>query len=83
MYRKSVQNLELGELFFTRELYTIGNASKVTPVYRFSERQVNSLYGSAEISYKGFFYLNATARNDWFSTFIARQQKHSLSFGYR
>ncbi|MFT7034290.1 MAG: TonB-linked SusC/RagA family outer membrane protein [Cyclobacteriaceae bacterium] len=68
MYRRSDVNTELGENFFTRGLYTIGNASKVTPAYTISERQVNSLYGSAEISYKGFVYLNATLRNDWFST---------------
>jgi len=29
---------------------------------------VNSLYGSAETSYKKFLFLNITARNDWFST---------------
>lgn len=68
MYRRSDVNTELGENFFTRGLYTIGNASKVTPAYSISERKVNSLYASAEISYKGFVYLNATARNDWFST---------------
>ncbi len=68
MYRRSDINTELGELFFTRDLYTIGNASKVTPNYILSERKVNSLYAAAEVAYKGFLYLNATARNDWFST---------------
>lgn len=68
MYRRSDVNTELGELFFTRNLYTIRNASKVTPNYSISERQVNSVYGSAEIAYRGWFFLNATARNDWFST---------------
>lgn len=68
LYQRSDINTELGENFFTRDLYTIGNASKVTPAYTISEKQVNSLYGAAEISYKGFVYLNATLRNDWFST---------------
>ena len=68
MYRELDRNIEVGELFFTRNLYSIGNASKVTPTYIISERQVNSLYGAAEISYKGWFFVNATARNDWFST---------------
>lgn len=68
MYRESDRNIEVGELFFTRNLYSIGNASKVTPTYIISERQVNSLYGAAEVSYKGWFFLNATVRNDWFST---------------
>ncbi len=68
MYRRLDVNTLLGENFFTRDLYTIGNASKVTPNYSISERQVNSLYASTEISYREFLYLNATARNDWFST---------------
>jgi TonB-linked SusC/RagA family outer membrane protein len=68
MYRRADVNTILGENFFSRNLYTIGNASKVTPNYSLAERKVNSLYASAEISYKEFIYLNATARNDWFST---------------
>ncbi|MEZ5044503.1 MAG: SusC/RagA family TonB-linked outer membrane protein [Saprospiraceae bacterium] len=68
MYRRFDVNTELGENFFTRGLYTIGNASKVTPNYSISERKVNSLYASTELSYKGFLYLNGTVRNDWFST---------------
>ncbi|XOV91626.1 MAG: SusC/RagA family TonB-linked outer membrane protein [Bacteroidota bacterium] len=68
MYRRSDIYTILGENFFTRNLYTIGNASKQTPNYSLSERKVNSLYGSAEVSYGEFIYLNGTARNDWFST---------------
>lgn len=68
MYRRADVNTQLGENFFTRDLYTIRNASKVTPNYSISERQVNSLYASAELAYKGYLYLNGTVRNDWFST---------------
>ena len=68
MYRKLDVNTLLGENFYTRDLYTIGNASKITTNYSISERQVNSLYGSTELSWKGFLYLNGTVRNDWFST---------------
>ncbi|WP_198439805.1 SusC/RagA family TonB-linked outer membrane protein [Pareuzebyella sediminis] len=68
MYRRSDINTILGENFYTRDLYTIGNASTVSPNYSLSERQVNSLYAAAELSYGGYLYLNATARNDWFST---------------
>ncbi|GJM29470.1 MAG: SusC/RagA family TonB-linked outer membrane protein [Cyclobacteriaceae bacterium] len=68
MYRRLDVNTELGELFFTRDLYTIQNASKVTPGYDISERQVNSLYGAAEVGWKDMLFLNATVRNDWFST---------------
>ncbi|MDN3690300.1 SusC/RagA family TonB-linked outer membrane protein [Cyclobacterium jeungdonense] len=68
MYRRLDVNTLLGENFYTRGLYTIGNASKITTNYTISERQVNSLYASTELSYKGFLYVNGTVRNDWFST---------------
>jgi TonB-linked SusC/RagA family outer membrane protein len=32
------------------------------------EKRINSVYGTAEVSYKSYLYLNAAARNDWFST---------------
>ncbi|MGV3556626.1 SusC/RagA family TonB-linked outer membrane protein [Larkinella arboricola] len=68
MYRKISRHNVLVQDFYVRGLYTIGNGRQRDPIYSLSERQVNSLYGSAEISYKEFLYLNATARNDWFST---------------
>ena len=54
--------------FVVRGLYTVQNARVKNPTYGLSERAVNSLYGSAEFSYKGTLYLNGTLRNDWFST---------------
>lgn len=32
------------------------------------ERKLNSFYGNLQIGYKGFLFLEATARNDWSST---------------
>ena len=74
MYQRLDVNTEQGGNFYQRDLYTIGNASQVTPNYILQERMVNSLYGSAEISYKGFLYLNGTIRNDWFSTLSPDQR---------
>jgi outer membrane receptor protein involved in Fe transport len=54
--------------FYVRDLYTIGNGQVKNPFYNYSKKYVNSLYGSLDLSYKNFLYLNATARNDWFST---------------
>ena len=54
--------------FYVRDLYTIGNGQTKNPFYTYTEKAVNSIYGSAELSYKSFLYLNLTARNDWFST---------------
>ena len=54
--------------FYVRDLYTIQNGIIKTPVYNFSEKRINSLYGSAEFSYKTLLYLTFTGRNDWYST---------------
>lgn len=54
--------------FIVKDLYTVQNGRLKDPTYDLVERGVNSLYGSAEVSYKEFLFLNATVRNDWFST---------------
>ncbi len=68
MYRRISRHNVLVQDFYTRGLYTIGNGRQRDPVYDFSERQVNSLYASAEIGFKEYLFLNGTVRNDWFST---------------
>ena len=68
MYRKISRHNVLVQDFFVRDLYSLSNGRAKDPVYDFSERQVNSLYGSAEVSYNDVLFINGTARNDWFST---------------
>ncbi|GAB4479605.1 MAG: SusC/RagA family TonB-linked outer membrane protein [Thermoflexibacter sp.] len=68
LYVQSELNSVQGTDFVVRDLYTIMNTRVRDPIYGFSERKVNSLYGAAEFSYKNFLFLNVTARNDWFST---------------
>ncbi len=36
--------------------------------YGYSGSGINSLFGSAEISYNGFLFVTGTVRNDWFSS---------------
>lgn len=43
-----------------------------------SKRRINSVYGSAQINYDGYLYLDATVRNDWSSTL----SKENRSFFY-
>lgn len=62
-----INNVQVTD-FVIRDLYTVQNGRAKNPVYSLEEKQVNSLYGSAEVSWKRMLYLNATARNDWFST---------------
>ena len=68
MHRRSDRNSVRVDNFIVRDLYTVRNGVIKDPIYDPLEWEVNSLYGSAELSYRGFLYLNATARNDWFST---------------
>ena len=68
MYRRSDLNSVFAQDFVVRGLYTAMNSRVKDPIYDLQERAVNSIYGSAEFSYKNFLFINATARNDWFST---------------
>ncbi|QKZ15670.1 SusC/RagA family TonB-linked outer membrane protein [Spirosoma sp. KUDC1026] len=68
LYRRSDLNSVLVTDFIVRGLYVPQNGRVKDPLYGLSERKVNSLYGAAEFSYQDFLYLNATVRNDWFST---------------
>jgi TonB-linked SusC/RagA family outer membrane protein len=68
MKRRSDLNSVQVTDFVVKGLYTVQNGRLKDPLYDLQERAVNSLYGSAEINYKKFLYLNGTVRNDWFST---------------
>jgi TonB-linked SusC/RagA family outer membrane protein len=68
MYRRFDNNSVQVQDFVVRGLYTVQNGRVKDPQYSLSERSVNSVYGSADFSFRNFLYLNTTVRNDWFST---------------
>jgi hypothetical protein len=68
MYRRMDRENVFVEHFVVSDLYTVMNGRVKDPIYNISERQVNSLYGAAQLSYNEYLFLNVTARNDWFST---------------
>ncbi len=68
LYRRTDLNSVQVTDFSVRGLYNVGFGRAKDPIYQMSEKEINSLYGSAEINYKKYLYLNVTARNDWFST---------------
>lgn len=49
-------------------LNKVQNMQDVTPVYDFSEKEVRSVYGSLNLGYNDYLFLNLTGRNDWSST---------------
>ncbi len=63
--------------FIQPGLYTIMNGRVKNPLYSLYEKKVNSLYAAATFSYRDFLFINATARNDWFST-LAPQNRSIL-----
>lgn len=54
--------------FIIAGFYSPNNISTKPFGIDYSHLRVNSVYGSADISYKNFLFLTGTARNDWFST---------------
>lgn len=69
-YRKSEQEYltEYGTYFVLPNLYTVNNLEFPTDQYALNIEEYNSLYGSADFSYKNYLYLTVTGRNDWYST---------------
>jgi TonB-linked SusC/RagA family outer membrane protein len=65
--RRDINNVQVTD-FVVRGLYTVQNGRAKDPVYSLTEFGVNSLYSSADISWKRTLYVTGTVRNDWFST---------------
>ncbi|MEO7121055.1 MAG: SusC/RagA family TonB-linked outer membrane protein [Ginsengibacter sp.] len=59
-------------------LFNLGNsAGKPSISQAFSQKRINSLYGSIEINYDGYFYLTGTFRNDWSSALSPANRSYS------
>jgi len=57
-----------GTEFIVPNYISFSNLSLQSATVGFSQYGQNSVFGSADLSYKGIFYLTGTARQDWFST---------------
>ena len=68
--RTSESITNFGQNFKIPTKYFLSNLSDMTPPDDQPQavKKVNSLYGSASLSYNNFLYLDITARNDWSST---------------
>ncbi|HET7360491.1 MAG TPA: hypothetical protein VFI78_01010 [Salinimicrobium sp.] len=55
--------LEVPNLFFLNN-----GINKPTVTEDFMERKINSLYGTFQLNYGGYWFLDITGRNDWSST---------------
>lgn len=61
-------SLSSGGTLTKRNYFTLTNLQNTTVTPEFSHKKVNSLYGSAQLGYKDYLFLDVTARNDWSST---------------
>lgn len=62
-----------------RDLFDLNNGTAKPSVSEsYSHRKMNSLYGTAQVNYGGWIFLDATFRNDWTSTL----SKANRSFFY-
>jgi hypothetical protein len=68
---RKFENKELnltGKQYIVPYFYSFSNlASSITRPYT-GRSTTNSVFGSVDLDYKGFFYLTFTGREDWFST---------------
>ncbi|GAA4826986.1 SusC/RagA family TonB-linked outer membrane protein [Algivirga pacifica] len=67
-----------GISFLLDDLYNISNTDVQTAGQGFSQKEIQSLYGMAQIGYENMVFLDLTARNDWSSTLPA----HNRSYFY-
>ena len=67
--RQKWENISANGTGFNTPFFpAINNANQRNFGYGISELGINSLFGSAEVSYNNYLFVTATARNDWFST---------------
>ncbi len=59
---------ESGVGFVIPYVYTIGNTVSKSIAYADDKSDINSLYGTLDLAYKSYLYLEGSARSDWFST---------------
>jgi TonB-linked SusC/RagA family outer membrane protein len=68
MKARAEGTVEGGTDFAVPYVYTILNAKNKTIEYTDFRQEVQSIYATVDLNYKGFLFLNASGRNDWFST---------------
>ncbi len=58
--------------YFSVNNFNVANPSSES-IY---QRQINSVFATADINYDNFWFINVTARNDWSSTMIKANQSY-------
>lgn len=78
MRRTSEDIHAYGTGFNTPFLAAINNAKQRNFGYGYGKEGINSVFGSAEVSYNDFLYVTGTARKDWFS--VLNPEENSILY---
>jgi TonB-linked SusC/RagA family outer membrane protein len=62
--------------------YFLGNGTNISASESFTETEVRSLYGFANVAYKNMIFLDVTGRNDWSSTLTSSAGNFDNSYFY-
>jgi hypothetical protein len=77
--RRSSENVSANGNGFNTPLFAaINNANQRNFGYGYGESGINSLFGSAEVSYNNYLFVTATARKDWFS--VLNPEKNDIIY---
>jgi TonB-linked SusC/RagA family outer membrane protein len=74
-----------GAGIITPRLEVINNTSVRTTTTSIADKKINSVFGTAELAFRNYLYLNVTGRNDWFSTLSPQSNNYfypSASLSY-
>ncbi|GAB3330060.1 SusC/RagA family TonB-linked outer membrane protein [Larkinella ripae] len=58
----------VGSGFVVPQLHVINNTANRNTTTATYDKKINSVFATAELSFRNYLYLNLTGRNDWFST---------------
>ncbi|WP_198172489.1 SusC/RagA family TonB-linked outer membrane protein [Hymenobacter ginkgonis] len=83
-YRRTKQDgfSNSGSDFAVAGINTLGNTKTRTVTPIFTDLEVQSVYGSLDLSYKEFLYLTGTVRRDWFSSLATPGVSNDLGSTY-
>ncbi len=67
-----------GSDFAVPFLYNINNAKNKSVEYLPSDQEIHSVYGTLELAWKDYLFLNGSTRSDWFSTLATPGRDNQL-----
>jgi TonB-linked SusC/RagA family outer membrane protein len=69
LYEREIRRTYVfGQDIVMADLYRFGNTKSTSPDNYYSQKRLMGVYGDIGFSYKNFWFVNITGRNDWSST---------------